>query len=140
DLAVFLDRLGLEPPPGLGREVRIAFQDACHLLHGQGVASAPRRLLRQIPGLHLTDIPDSEICCGSAGTYNLDHPETASILGARKARHLMETGAEAAVSGNIGCIMQIRAHLAKLGSTMPCMHWVEILDRSYDGGELRGRQ
>lgn len=128
DVAVFLDRIGFhagtnaDPTP-----VKVAVQDACHLLHGQGVQSAPRRLLAALPGVQVCEIADPEICCGSAGTYNLDHPRTASDLGARKAAALIASGAEVVVSGNIGCLTQIRHHLQRAGSPMRVMHLMELI-------------
>lgn len=86
-------------------------QDACHLLHGQGVQSAPRKLLASIPGVTVRDVPDTELCCGSAGTYNLDQPAIAAELGRRKAASIESANADVCVTGNIGCLMQLRAYL-----------------------------
>lgn len=115
DVAEFLDALGLRVSERAGeagpKEVTVALQDACHLLHGQRVHGAPRRLLARIPGVTLCEIADAELCCGSAGTYNLDQPQVAAELGRRKAAAIAATGAQVCVSGNIGCLMQLRAHL-----------------------------
>ena len=127
DVAEFLVRIGFRPPPDTGRKITVAVQDACHLLHRQHVHSAPRQLLQSIPGIELREIADAEICCGSAGTYNLDHPGIAAELGRRKAANLIATDAEIAVSGNIGCLTQISAHLAVEGSSMRVMHTMELL-------------
>lgn len=127
DVAEFLVRIGFKPPPDTGRKFTVAMQDACHLLHGQHVQSAPRKLLQSIPGVELREIADAEICCGSAGTYNLDHPDIAAELGRRKAANLIATGADIAVSGNIGCLTQLRAHLAAQGSSVRVMHTMELL-------------
>jgi glycolate oxidase iron-sulfur subunit len=132
DVSVILAELGLrESPPPLMKPIKIAYHDACHLAHAQGVTAAPRQLLRSIPNVSLLEIPQSEICCGSAGTYNLEHPEIAEQLGGRKAENILSTGCEAIVAGNIGCIVQIGAHLKQLGQALPIYHTIEILDRAY---------
>lgn len=111
DVSSFLDDLGLLQPAEQPETIDVVLQHACHLLHGQGVRDAPSNLLRRIPGLRLLDAPESEVCCGSAGLYNLEHPGMARRLGHRKVRKLVETGAQVVVSGNIGCMVQIRRHL-----------------------------
>jgi glycolate oxidase iron-sulfur subunit len=131
DISVFLQRLGLVAPPPLAQPVRVAYHDACHLANAQGVRSEPRQLLSSIPNLTLLEIPEGELCCGSAGTYNLEQPEIAGQLGERKARNILATGAEAIITGNIGCLTQIAAHLARLGRPLPIWHTVEVLDRAY---------
>lgn len=134
DISTFLDELGLEPaPPPLPHPLRVAYHDACHLAHAQGVREAPRRLLRRIPNLTLLEIPDADQCCGSAGTYNLEHPDLAAQLGERKAKAILSTGAEALVTGNIGCMVQIEAHLRRNGHRLPVYHTVQLLDRAYEG-------
>lgn len=130
DVTVFLDALGIEPPPALPAPMTVAYHDACHLAHAQGVTDAPRRLLRAIPNLTLVPIPEGEICCGSAGSYNIDQPEIAAELGQRKARSILSTGAEAVITGNIGCMTQIDNHLRRLGKHLPIYHTVELLVRS----------
>jgi glycolate oxidase iron-sulfur subunit len=114
------------------REVRmkVAYHDACHLAHAQGVRSQPRDLLRGIPGIELVEPAEWELCCGSAGIYNLVQPEPAAELGERKARNLLETGAEAVVAGNPGCALQITAHAERLGRSLPVLHPIELLARS----------
>jgi glycolate oxidase iron-sulfur subunit len=97
------------------------------------VRSEPRALLSAIPNLTLLEIPEGELCCGSAGVYNLEQPEIAGQLGERKARNILATGAEAIVTGNIGCIAQIASHLRRLGQPLPIWHTVELLDRAYGG-------
>lgn len=134
DVAVFLDQIGFRVDGHAdSAPVKVAVQDACHLLHGQGVQSAPRRLLAALPGVSVCEIADSEICCGSAGTYNLDHPQTAAGLGERKAAALIASGADVVVSGNIGCLTQIRHHLLRARSPMRTMHLMEFV-----AGRLRG--
>ena len=110
--------------------MRVAYHDACHLAHAQGVRSEPRSLLRGIPELELVEPADWEICCGSAGIWNLVNPEPAAELGRRKARNLLATGAEAVAAGNPGCALQIAAHAERLGRELPVVHPIELLDRS----------
>jgi glycolate oxidase iron-sulfur subunit len=132
DVSQFLDALGLLAPPPLPSALKLAYHDPCHLLHAQGVASPPRRLLTSIPNLTLLEIPDAGMCCGSAGTYNLDQPEIANALGRRKGENILRSGAQAVATGNIGCIVQIRTHLDELGFPLPVYHTIEILDQAYE--------
>jgi len=136
DVSVFLDRLGFKPPPALGKPVRLAYHDACHLAHAQGVRSEPRRLLASVEGLSLVEPAEWEVCCGSAGTYNLEEPETADQLGKRKASNILATGAQAIATGNIGCLMQIRAHITADGRSVPVYHTMEVLDAAYGSKTL----
>jgi len=135
DISAFLDHLGIEEPPRPPKPLKLAYHDACHLLHAQGVSEAPRRLLRQIPDLTLVAIPEGDLCCGSAGIYNIEQPVTARRLGERKAKHIASVEAQAVVTGNIGCLVQIRAHLVQLGHPLPVWHTIEVLDRAYHGWE-----
>jgi glycolate oxidase iron-sulfur subunit len=136
DVSAFLDELGITPPAGFAEPRRVAYHDACHLSHAQKVTEAPRRLLAQVPGLELVEIPDREICCGSAGTYNIEQPTTAAALGVRKATGIASVRPDVVALGNIGCMMQIRAHLGGIGAAIPVMHTIEILDRAYRGEPL----
>ncbi len=114
--------------------LRVAYHDACHLQHAQGVREQPRRLLASIPGLRVEEIPESSLCCGSAGVYNLLEPGPASELGARKVSNLLTTHAQAVLSANPGCLMQIMAGLRQRGlAEMPAFHLVEVLDASIRG-------
>jgi glycolate oxidase iron-sulfur subunit len=131
DMSLFLARLGLRPMSGSANVQRIAYQDACHLAHAQGVTNEPRQLLRAIPGVELVEPAAPHLCCGSAGTYNLDQPEIAASLGRKKAQAILATGAQLAASGNIGCINQLRAHLARLGSALPVRHTMQVLRDGY---------
>ncbi len=131
DITVFLDELGLQQPPALPEPIRVAYHDACHLAHAQGVTAQPRRLLAAIPNVELLEISEGELCCGSAGAYNLEQPALADAIGARKARNILATGAQAVVTGNIGCMTQIRTHLESLGHPLPIWHTVELLDAAY---------
>ena len=114
--------------------LRAAYHDACHLAHAQGVRTQPRELLGQIPGLELVEPAEWELCCGSAGVYNLLQPEPAAELGERKARNLLDTGAEAVIAGNPGCALQIAAHSEKLGRRLAVYHPMELLLMSIEGG------
>jgi glycolate oxidase iron-sulfur subunit len=131
DISVFLMQLGPVEPAPLPEPLRLAYHDACHLAHAQKVTDPPRRLLRLIPNVTLLEIPEGEICCGSAGTYNLEHPEIAGELGRRKASNILSTGAQAVAAGNIGCMVQIRTHLREAGVRV--VHTVEVLDMAYGG-------
>ena len=111
--------------------LRVAYHDACHLAHAQRVREQPRELLRSIPSLELVEVPsERDVCCGSAGIYNLVQPQAAAELGARKARHLLDTGAQAIAAGNPGCTAQLDLHLRELGQPLPIFHPVELLWRS----------
>ncbi len=132
DISVYLDRLGIKPPPAV-KPTRIAYHDACHLAHAQKVRQPPRALLRLIPGVELVDLAESDLCCGSAGTYNIDQPEIAAQLGKRKADNLLFTHCDLVALGNIGCQVQIEQHLANAGSSIPVLHTIQILDRAYGG-------
>ena len=136
DISVFLAKLGadLAPVPAPAKLLRIAYHDACHLSNAQGVTAQPRDLLRAIPGVAVIEIPDGATCCGSAGTYNIDQPVIAASLGAQKAKHIRETGAELIATGNIGCLTQIKTHLAKDGGApLPIRHTIQILRDAYAG-------
>ena len=128
DVSVFLHKLGLrETPRSFGEVKRIAYHDACHLSNAQGVRRQPRQLLRSIPGVELVELADPEICCGSAGTYNLDQPTIAASLGEKKAKAVIATGAQFVASGNIGCLTQLRMHLVRLASTVQVRHTMQVL-------------
>ena len=131
DVSKFLSDLGYRTVPEIPNPVKVAYHDACHLAHAQGERTAPKGLLDSIGNLTLLEPPEWEICCGSAGTYNLDQPEIAAQLGRRKAQNLLSTGAQAIATGNIGCITQIQSHLRQLNRSMPVFHTMEILDRAY---------
>ena len=134
DAAVFLARLDdLAPIPDSGKSLRIACHDACHLLNAQGVREEPRTLLRAIPRAEVIDLPDPHLCCGSAGTYNIDQPEIAAHLGAARARTIVETNADIVATGNIGCLTQIKLHLAKQHAGIPVRHTMQILRDAYRG-------
>ena len=114
--------------------LRVAYHDACHLRHAQGIYQEPRQLLRSIPGLELAEIAESSLCCGSAGVYNLLNPEPAQQLGDRKVAHLIDAQASAIVSANPGCLLQLMSGLRRRGAEeLPAFHMVQLLDASIRG-------
>jgi glycolate oxidase iron-sulfur subunit len=128
DVTVFLRGFGdLEEIPDPKKEVTITYHDACHLLNGQGVRDEPRELLRRIPGVTVVELREAHLCCGSAGTYNVDQPEIAASLGAQKAQAVVATGATVVASGNIGCLTQLKMHLERLDSGVQVRHTVQVL-------------
>jgi glycolate oxidase iron-sulfur subunit len=133
DVSEFLQELGpvaeRNPLP-----VTAAYHDACHLAHAQGVRKQPRQTLKQIPGIDVKEIREAEICCGSAGIYNMVEPEPAAELGERKANNILKTGAQIIVTSNPGCMLQIQSSLKKMGhGGLPMAHPVEVLDASLRG-------
>ena len=127
DVSAFLSRLGPVAKPTTGGAIRVAYHDACHLANAQGVRDAPRELLRSIPGASIVELADAHLCCGSAGTYNIDQPEIAATLGEAKARAVIATGADVVATGNIGCLTQLGTHLARLGSPVRVRHTMQVL-------------
>ncbi|HXT26104.1 MAG TPA: (Fe-S)-binding protein [Candidatus Eisenbacteria bacterium] len=129
DVTEFLNTLGLVAPMK-GLATRITYQDSCHLLHGQKVREAPRRLLKAMPGIEFVELPSSEICCGSAGVYNVTETEASMELLAEKMKNAAATGAETIVTANPGCLLQMRAgaHIYKTGQRV--LHVMELLDRA----------
>ena len=109
----------------------VTYHDPCHVVHGQKIKKEPRQLLAQVPGLTVVDLPESDWCCGSAGIYNLTQPEMAARLLARKVGHIESTGAQAVVTANPGCILQIQQGLRERGREVDVLHLVEILDKAY---------
>ncbi|WP_170928813.1 glycolate oxidase subunit GlcF [Deinococcus hopiensis] len=132
-LAGLLQEGGLEPFMPASRPLTIAYHDACHLAHAQGVRAAPRQLLKAIPGVTVAEVPEGDLCCGSAGTYNLEQPDLANQLGIRKAKNVLSTAPDLIASGNIGCHTQIQSHVRRQESRVPVMHTVEVLDLAYRG-------
>lgn len=114
-------------------DLKITYQDACHLGHAQRIKEQPRNVLRQIPGIEFTELPESELCCGSAGIYNMVEPDMSRRLLERKLGHLKETGADCLVAGNPGCLLQIGKGIRQHGLGIKTAHPVELLDRSYRG-------
>jgi glycolate oxidase iron-sulfur subunit len=132
DIAEFLAtaplRGPLRPVP-----MTVTYHDPCHVVHGQKIRKEPRELLAQVPQLVVRELPESDWCCGSAGIYNLTQPEMAARLLARKVNHVLSTGADAVVTANPGCILQIQQGLRERGRDLAVLHLVEILDRAYGG-------
>ena len=112
---------------------RVVYHDACHLAHAQGVRAQPRALLAAIPGIELLSPAEAEICCGSAGIYNLVQPEPAAQLGERKARNIAALEPDIIATGNPGCILQIAAAGRRLGHEWTIVHPIELIDRSIKG-------
>ena len=110
--------------------LRVAYHDACHLSHAQGIKVAPRRVLSRVPGLEIVDVPEGEICCGSAGVYNIFQPEPAAELGARKAANVLSTGSQLLVAANPGCYMQIAAAIERQHGHIAIAHTAEVLHTS----------
>jgi glycolate oxidase iron-sulfur subunit len=136
DCSEFLDELGLIAPPG---EIRVTatYHDACHLVHAQKVRDQPRNLLKQIPGLKLVDLPESELCCGAAGTYNLTEPEMAERLARRKLENIRSTGARLVITSNAGCLLQIAREARMQGENLTILHPMDLLDLSYRREQVR---
>jgi glycolate oxidase iron-sulfur subunit len=132
DVSEFLARAPLRGPLA-PVPLTVTYHDPCHVVHGQKIRTAPRELLAQVPGLRVVPLPESDWCCGSAGLYNLTQPEMAARLLRRKVGHVQSTGAQAVVTANPGCIMQIEQGLRAAGSPVRVLHLVEVLDRAYDG-------
>ena len=130
DVSEFLGSIPLVRPTKTVTK-KVTYHDACHLAHGQGVREQPRMLLAAIPGLHVTDLPESDWCCGSAGTYNLTEPAMAQRLLNRKVNNIKTTEAETVVMGNPGCLMQIRAGLQQQGLPITALHTVDLLAEAY---------
>ena len=132
DISVVLAELdSLAPIKPLRKTIRVAYHDACHLANAQGVRSQPRKLLESIPGIEVVEIPEGHMCCGSAGTYNVDQPEIAQKLGEQKVAHILSVKPDLIATGNIGCMTQIAGSLASVGSRIPVRHTVEILSDAY---------
>jgi len=113
--------------------LRVAYHDACHLQHAQGVRTQPRSLLSGIPGLQLTEIPEAALCCGSAGIYNLVQPDAAGALADRKADLIVPLQADVVATGNPGCVLQLQSALVRLRQKTPVVHTIQILDASLRG-------
>ncbi len=138
DVNEFLIDVGVTAPlhPLTDGELAIAYQDACHLIHGQKISAQPRQLLRQIPQVSLRESQDAALCCGSAGVYNMLQPEVADELGQLKVDNLSNTGADIIVSANPGCSLQIQKHLQLQGRQTPLYHPMQLLDYAIRGERL----
>jgi glycolate oxidase iron-sulfur subunit len=130
----------LDPPRATRHPIdaRVAYHDACHLAHAQGIRREPRQLLEAIPGVTLVPVADADICCGSAGIFNLVEPKMAGDLGRRKVGHLADAAPDVVVTSNPGCILQIRSHARTAGQAFQVLHLVELLAASIAGaGSMR---
>lgn len=132
DVSEFLTGLGLVKPTH-SINMKVAYHDACHLRHAQQVYTQPRQLLSAIPGLELIPLPESELCCGAAGSYNLTQPEMADRLGERKAERILATGCDAVAAGNVGCLLQIEKHVRQHRPNFRAYHTIDLLWKSYNG-------
>jgi glycolate oxidase iron-sulfur subunit len=130
DVSEFLASIDLVPPTQ-SVPLRVTYQDACHLVHGQGIRNQPRQLLRKIPGLELIEMNDSDVCCGSAGIYNLTHPDVSVQLLDQKMDNVLATGAHAVVAPNPGCSMQLAYGAQRKGTAIRQLHVVDLLDKAY---------
>jgi glycolate oxidase iron-sulfur subunit len=115
--------------------LRVAFQDPCHMRHAQRVRTEPRSMVDAIPGLERVEVAEQDVCCGSAGTYNLTQPEAAQALGDRKAANVLATAPDVYASGNPGCLVQVTAALRRAGRPLPALHPIELVDASIRGEE-----
>lgn len=136
DIMEFLAEVGVRTPLPLLREGEtkeriVTYHDACHLAHAQGIRQQPREVIRAIPGVKLVELPESDVCCGSAGIYNLLQPEMAARLLRRKVERIAATGAEVLLTGNPGCLAWIAQGLRALPHPMEVLHPVELLSRAY---------
>lgn len=122
-------------PPQVPSAARVAYHEACHLAHGQRISEAPRALLRALPGVQMMNLEEADVCCGSAGSYNLIEPAMSRRLLERKVANIIASGATCIASGNPGCTLQLRAGLRAAGSDIEVVHPVELLDRAYRGND-----
>jgi glycolate oxidase iron-sulfur subunit len=127
DISELIAELGFESPANPIR-LKVAYHDSCHLQHAQGIRTQPRQLLNAIPGLEVMELAEAAICCGSAGIFNLVEPEPARQLADRKAQHIIDSGAQALVSANPGCLLHIASGLRRAGHPLPVFHVVEFID------------
>jgi len=132
DISEFLVELG-PVPPQYPLKIKATYHDACGLSHAQKIRQPPRQLLQLIPGLDLVPLAETELCCGAAGSYNLTQPEMSEQLGRRKARNILDTGAQAVFTGNVGCLLQIARYLREQKPDLWVAHPVDALWASYSG-------
>jgi glycolate oxidase iron-sulfur subunit len=130
DISEFLAAIDLVPPTH-PVPMRVTYQDACHLVHGQGIRQQPRKLLHQIEGLELVEMKDSDVCCGSAGIYNLTHYDVSMRVLEEKMDHIVASGVNAVVASNPGCTMQLAYGARRRGIDLKLLHVVDLLDRAY---------
>jgi len=139
DISELVAELGFVSP-AKPIQLKIAYHDSCHLQHAQGIRAQPRQLLNAIAGLEVIELPEAEICCGSAGIFNLVEPETASQLADRKAQHIIDSAAQALVSANPGCLLHIASGLRRAGHPLPVFHLIEFIDTALNPSFSRRRE
>jgi glycolate oxidase iron-sulfur subunit len=134
DVLELLDEIGWTPPPATNGApaVPATYHEACHLVHGQKVSAAPRRVLARVPGYEWRELPEATWCCGSAGIYNITHPHMARPLGERKVENIRSTGARVVVAANPGCMIQIEAEAETHGVDVEVVHPVTLIHRAYE--------
>jgi glycolate oxidase iron-sulfur subunit len=135
DISELIAEIGIGSPVNSMRW-KMAYHDSCHLQHAQGIRTQPRQLLSAIPGLELVELPESAICCGSAGVFNLIESEAARQLADRKAQHIIDSGAQALVSANPGCLLHIASGLRRAGHPLPVLHFIELIDAALRGASI----
>lgn len=133
DVTEILTERPLRSPPAGGRARRVAYHDPCHLAHAQGIRDAPRALLAAIPGITLVPMEDEDLCCGSAGHYNVMQPAMARTLVARKVAAIRRSGADLVATANAGCALQLASGLRAAGLAIPVRHVVDVLADAYRG-------
>jgi len=138
DISEFLIELGPIKPEHPLPIKKAVYHDACHLCHAQQIRKQPRQLLDLIPDLQVVPLAETEICCGAAGSYNLTQPEMAERLGQRKAKNILDTGAEAVFTGNVGCLLQIGRYLRGQKPDLWVAHPIDALWASYSGTTSAG--
>jgi glycolate oxidase iron-sulfur subunit len=132
DISEFLVAIGLRAPSRQLR-LRVTYHDACHLAHAQRIREQPRQLLAAIPGIDLVPLPESDWCCGAAGTYNLTQPEMSDTLAERKLANIDKTGAKVVAAANAGCMLQIAHHARRTGRHLRIVHPIDLLAEAYRG-------
>lgn len=137
DFTEFLAEAPLTPPSGKV-DMTVTYQEPCHLVHAQRISAQPRALLAAVPGITLIEMQESSLCCGSAGIYNLLRKDFADKLGDRKAKNTVDTGADAVITANPGCYLQLRSSLRRMGAQTDVKYLIEILDEAYGGPDAIG--
>jgi glycolate oxidase iron-sulfur subunit len=139
DIHEFLSELGFEKPQGSlatnGTDLKVTYQDSCHLGLAQGITAPPRELLNAIPGVEFVEMDESLVCCGSGGTYSLFEPEMSLRLAARKTDNIVASGADVVATANPGCVIQMEQALARAGEGAQVRYVVDLLDESYSVGD-----
>jgi glycolate oxidase iron-sulfur subunit len=133
DINELLADLGPPRAPRKRMDLRVAYHDACHLAHAQGIRAQPRELLRQIPGIELVTFAEGELCCGSAGIYNLLEPEPARQLGKRKLQNITDAKPDVIATANPGCTLQLLSVAAEEGTPVQVVHPIELIDEAIGG-------